>query len=192
MTEEEIVDLFRDTGALLDGHFELRSGLHSQRFFQCAKVLRFPTHAELLCKALAEKARVMLGDGQRLDAVIAPAVGGILVGHELARALGVRSIFADKENGSLALRRGFTVEAGERFIVAEDVVTRGGRIGETMDIVTARGGHVAGIAVLVDRSNDAAQFSAPMVSLLRFAPKVYSPGECPLCLQGAPLEHPGS
>jgi orotate phosphoribosyltransferase len=192
MEREQILEVLRDCGALLEGHFELRSGLHSDCFFQCANVLRFPRVAERLCVDLAAAMRPFLSEqAQPVDAVISPALGGILVGHEVARALGVRSIFAEKQEGRLVLRR-FRIERGERFVVAEDVVTRGGRVRESIDIVRAAGGEVAAIALLVDRSGGKARFDYPLFSLLEMEPVTYEPGDCPLCARGMPLVHPGS
>jgi len=186
---EEIQAAFARSGALLTGHFELRSGLHSDRFFQCAMALRFPDVAEGLCRALA--AQVAKAHLPPVDAVIAPALGGLVVGHEMARALGVMSIFAEKVDGMLAMRR-FQIEAGQRYLVAEDVVTRGGRVQETMDLVAAGGGFIAGVAVLVDRSAGAANFAVPLISLQQMAPQVWEPQDCPLCRAGGTAVHPGS
>jgi len=147
MTSNEILDLFRSTNALLDGHFLLRSGLHSRQFFQCALLLQHTTIAARVCAALAEKLR-----GIDAETVISPALGGIIVGHEVARNLEKPHIFAEKEEGKLVLRRGFKIAPGSRFIVVEDVVTRGGRVQETIDIVRQNGGVVAAVAALVDRS----------------------------------------
>jgi len=187
--DAEITAAFARSGALLEGHFELRSGLHSDRFFQCAMALRFPDIAEGLCRALVARLEAV-GVGT-VDAVIAPALGGLVVGHELARALGVMSIFAEKDGGVLAMRR-FQITAGQRYLVAEDVVTRGGRVQETMDLVRAGGGMVVGVAVLVDRSAGQAQFGVPLVSLQQMAPQVWTPAECPLCRAGGRAVHPGS
>ncbi|MBN1558301.1 MAG: orotate phosphoribosyltransferase [Lentisphaerae bacterium] len=186
MREEEVLEAMRRSGALLQGHFELRSGLHSDRFFQCANVLRYPRTAARLCAALAER----MGPVDA-DAVIAPALGGIIVGHELARALDLPSLFAEKEAGRLVLRR-FTIEPGRRLVVAEDVVTRGGRVQEVIDIVKAAGGDVAAVAVLVDRSGGEARFPCPTFSLLRLTPVTWTPDACPLCARGETLVHPGS
>ncbi len=190
MEPAKVLDMFRETGALLGGHFELRSGLHSDQYFQCALVLQHPRLAAQLCQALLDQFNAA-GPAGRVDAVISPALGGIPVGHELARGLGVRHIFAEKEAGRMALRR-FSVQRGERFIVAEDVVTRGGRVREVMDLVTAAGGSVAAALVLVDRSGGRATLSVPMFSLTRMAPPTWEPADCPLCRQGVPLDHPGS
>lgn len=190
MQSSEIMDILRGSGALLEGHFELRSGLHSDRFFQCANVLRYPDKAERLCAALVEKMR---NDGliDKIDQVIAPALGGIIVGHEVARAVGVRSIFAEKQDDSLVLRR-FGIEKGERLVVAEDVVTRGGRVQETIDIVEACGAEIVAVALLIDRSGGKARFDYPTCSLLEMEPVTWAPGDCPLCDKGLPLVHPGS
>jgi len=189
MTQQEVWQFFEQTDALRSGHFELRSGLHSDRFFQCALLLQHPGPTVRLCEALIAKAAPVLG---AVDAVIAPALGGITVGYEIARQLGVKGIFAEKENGKLVLRRGFEIKPGERYVVAEDVITRGGRVQEAVDIVLARGGVVAGILVLVNRSGGAASFDAPLFSMLEITPVTWTPEECPLCKQGIPVEHPGS
>jgi len=190
MKQEEVLKLFEDTGALLNGHFELRSGLHSNRFFQCALLLQYPRIAGQLCEALVEKMKQELQDLE-VDTVIAPAMGGITIGHDVARALGVRFIFVEKENNALVLRR-FKITQGERFVVAEDVVTRGGRVQETIDIVKAHGGEVKAIGILVNRSGGKAGFDAPLVSLLDIEPVTYEPAGCPLCREGLELVHPGS
>ncbi len=190
MTQQEVLKLFKDTGALLNGHFELRSGLHSNQFFQCAHLLENPRVAARLCEALVEKLKSDLADLQ-VDTVIAPAMGGITIGHEVARSLGVRFIFVEKEDNQLKLRR-FKIKKGERFVIAEDVVTRGGRVQETVDIVEENGGVVAAIGILVNRSGGKARFDAPLVSLLEIEPVTYDPADCPLCKEGLELVHPGS
>lgn len=187
----ELLKHFEDTNALLNGHFELRSGLHSNQFFQCALLLQYPRIAGEVCAGLVEKIKAELGELE-IDTVIAPALGGISVGHEVGRALGVRFIFAEKNaEGALMMRR-FKISEGERFLVAEDVITRGGRVQETVDIVKEHGGVVQAIGVLVDRSGGKAQFDAPLVSLLQIEPVTWDPSECPLCKEGLPLVHPGS
>ena len=190
MTDKDILAALTETGALLSGHFELRSGLHSQRYFQCANVLRYPRVAEKLCAELVRRLRPALA-GATIDGVISPALGGILVGHEVARALDVKSVFAEKEDGRLVLRR-FKLAAGERYVVAEDVITRGGRVQETIDIVRGAGAVAAAVAVLVDRSAGTATFDCPTFSLLQMAPEVWEPAMCPLCAQGLKAVHPGS
>jgi orotate phosphoribosyltransferase len=191
MTKDQILQILRDTGALLEGHFELRSGLHSGKFFQCANVLRYPRISEKLCVSLVERMRGKLKDIGNIDGVVAPAMGGIIVGHEIARALDIPSIFAEKQDGKLVMRR-FSIEKGKRYIVAEDVVTRGGRVQETVDIVENGGGGVVAILLLVDRSGGKAQFKYPTFSLLQIEPTTYEPDSCPLCADGLGLIHPGS
>ena len=190
MTPEETLSVFRETGALLRGHFELRSGLHSPEYFQCANVLRFPRKAEALCRALCEAFPADLAAAA--TTVVSPALGGILVGHEVARALDKKSVFAEKSDGALVMRR-FALEPGEPCLVAEDVVTKGGRVQETIDLVRAAGARVLGVLVLVDRSAGAASFGdIPLVSLLRLAPVAWEPSACPLCAAGGRPVHPGS
>lgn len=191
MKETDLLKLFEETQALLNGHFELRSGLHSNRFFQCALLLQYPRIAGQVCEALVEKMKTVLGKLE-VDTVIAPALGGISVGHEMARTLGVRFIFAEKNAEKALVMRRFKIEKGERFLVAEDVITRGGRVQETIDIVTQHGGVVKAVGVLVDRSGGKAKFDYPTVSLLNIEPVTWEPAECPLCRQGLPLVHPGS
>lgn len=191
MDTKTVLEILEQSGALLHGHFELRSKLHSGQFFQCANVLRYPRLAARLCDALAGKMRASMGAALRAETVVAPAMGGIIVGHEVARALDCRSIFAEKQDGRLVMRR-FELRPGERCVVAEDVVTRGGRVQETIDIVKAQGAVVVAIAVLVDRSGGKAAFAEPMYSLLEMEPVTYEPSNCPLCAKGLPLVHPGS
>ena len=188
MNATDVLKTFQETHALLDGHFVLRSGLHSSRFFQCAMLLQHPRTAERVCRALADKL-----SPYECAAVISPAVGGIIVGHEVGRALGKHHIFADKEDGRLILKRGFEIVAGERFIVVEDVVTRGGRVQETIDIVRARGGVVAAVGVLVDRSGDQTpDFGCPFVSLLKLDVEVFEADRLPPDLTSIPAIKPGS
>lgn len=190
MKQEEVLKIFEETSALLNGHFELRSGLHSNQFFQCALVLQYPRIAGQLCVALVEKMKAELKE-LNVDTVIAPAMGGITIGHDVARALGVRFIFVEKEDNKLVLRR-FKIKPGERFVIAEDVVTRGGRVQETIDIIEENEGVVAAIGILVNRSGGKAAFNAPLVSLLEIEPITYDPADCPLCKDGLELVHPGS
>jgi orotate phosphoribosyltransferase len=188
MTSDEIIALFKQTNALLDGHFLLRSGLHSRQFFQCAILLQHTPIAAKVCGALAEKLK-----GIEAESVISPALGGIIVGHEVARALGKRHIFAEKEEGSLVLRRGFTIAPGERFLVLEDVVTRGGRVQETINIVRERGGVVAAVATLVDRSGgNVPDFGCPFVSLVQLNTEAFEPDNLPPDLADTQAIKPGS
>ena len=192
MKAEKVLQTFLDTGALLKGHFELRSGLHSDQYFQCALVLRSPQIAAALCKAVVGTMKKELGAKLKADGVIAPALGGLIVGHEVARALDLPFIFAEKQEGRRVLRRGFTIRRGARYVVAEDVITRGGRVQETINIVESRGGKVAAIAVIVDRSAGNVSFKYPTFSLLAMAPVTFEPGLCPLCAKDVPMDHPGS
>jgi orotate phosphoribosyltransferase len=187
MNSTEILELFRSTHALLDGHFLLRSGLHSRQYFQCALLLQHTQIAARVCGALAEKLREM--DAAQ---VISPALGGIIVGHEIARALNKPHIFAEKEEGKLVLRR-FHIEPGTSFIVAEDVVTRGGRVQETIDIVRAHGGKVAAVAALVDRSGgNLPDLGCPFISLTQLEVEAFEPDRLPPDLAAMPLTKPGS
>jgi len=185
-----VLEIFKESKALLEGHFELRSGLHSDRFFQCAKVLTYPIFAEELCSGLAEMITAGLGVMES-KYVIAPAMGGIVVGYEVARSLDLLSIFAEKKDGVLELRR-FEIELGVKYLVAEDVITRGGRVQETIDIVRRGGGIVEAVGVFVDRSGGKAAFDCPLFSLLKMEPVAYEPSDCPLCGKDIPLVHPGS
>ena len=187
---EDFIDIFRECSALFEGHFELRSGLHSDQFFQCANVLRYPEVAGKLCKELVMSAKTSLVNLE-VDGVVSPALGGILVGHEIARILNLPSIFVEKKEGDLVLRR-FSIRRGDQFIVAEDVVTRGGRVQETIDIVHQFGGNVVCVLVLVDRSGGGLDFGCPHYSLVDLSPEIYQPATCPLCKNGCPLVHPGS
>ena len=188
MTQEEALALFRKTNALLDGHFVLRSGLHSRQFFQCALLLKDTPIAARVCAALADNLR-----NAHAETVISPALGGLIVGHEIARSLGLPHIFAEKENNQLVLRRGFQIRPGERFIVAEDVVTRGGRVQETIDIVRSRGGVVAAVAAIVDRSGgQLPDFGAPFVSLVQLNVETFEADKLPPDLASTPAMKPGS
>ncbi len=188
MTEAEVLQIFRDTRALLDGHFVLRSGLHSRQYFQCALVLQHPRVAEQLCRDLAGKLKT-----SGAQVVISPALGGLFVGHEVARELDVRHVFVEKDStGKLELRRGFQIDRGEKVLVVEDVVTKGGRVQETLDIVHALGGKVVGVGALVDRSGGKVGFGIPFESLVRFSIDTFDPATCPLCQAGMSLIKPGS
>ena len=185
---EELLSLFRRTGALLDGHFVLRSGLHSRQFFQCALLLQHTDIAADVCGRLSDKLRE-----HACDAVISPALGGIIVGQEVGRSLGKRHIFVEKDQGGLVLRRGFKIYPGERFIIAEDVVTRGGRVQETIEIVRSYGGIVAAVGVIVDRSGgEHADFGCPFVSLIEMDVETFPADRVPSDLAGIPAVKPGS
>jgi len=185
---ESILEIFERTGALLTGHFVLSSGLHSRKFFQCALVLQDPTLAAQICQQLASK----LGDVE-CESVISPALGGIIVGQEVARALGKRHIFAEKADGKLEVRRGFQISPGERFIVAEDVVTKGGKVRETIDIVRAHRGIVVAVGTIVDRSGpEKPDFGCRFESLVQLEVETFPPDQLPADLVGTPAVKPGS
>jgi orotate phosphoribosyltransferase, Thermus family len=187
MTEAEVLQVFRDTGALLNGHFILRSGLHSRQFFQCALALQQMPIVEKLGGALAQKVR-----GLGAVTVVSPAMGGLVLGQEVARQLGIRFIFVEKEEGKLALRRGFKISPDEKILIVEDVVTKGGRVQETIDIVRANRGQIVGIAMAVDRSNGAVKFGVPTFSLLAMQVEAFEPDKLPPDLAGTPAVKPGS
>ena len=186
MTRDELLDLYRRSGALLEGHFRLTSGLHSPGYLQCALVLQHPQHAEALGRALAERTR-----DWRPTVVLSPALGGVVIGHEVARALGVRAIFAERQDGAMMLRRGFVIGETDRVLVVEDVLTTGGSTRETMQVARAAGGQVVGAASIVNRGRSAS-FDVPYAALLDIALPTYEPDKCPLCAQGLPVVKPGS
>ncbi len=185
-TREDLLDVFRRSGALLDGHFRLSSGLHSPGYLQCALVLQHPERAEQLGQALAARAADL-----RPTVVLSPALGGVVIGHEVGRALGVRAIFAERADGALMLRRGFTLGERDRVLVVEDVVTTGGSTRETMQVARAAGAQVVGAASIVDRGGSLA-FDVPYFTLLEIALPTYEPDQCPLCAKGLPVVKPGS
>jgi orotate phosphoribosyltransferase len=187
MTRDELLDLFRRSGALLEGHFRLTSGLHSSGYLQCALVLQHPAHAEALGRAIADRTRSL-----RPTAVLSPALGGVVIGHEVGRALGVRALFAERQDGELTLRRGFMIAENDRVLVVEDVLTTGGSTRETMQVARASGGQVVGAASIVNRSGGRAEFDVPFASLLDVDLPTYEPDKCPLCARGLPVVKPGS
>ena len=208
MTRDALLDLFHRSGALLEGHFRLTSGLHSAGYLQCALVLQHPQHAETLGRALAELTRDL-----RPTVVLSPALGGVVIGHEVARALGVRALFAERQAGALMLRRGFMISEIDRVLVVEDVLTTGGSTRETMQVAKAAGGHVVGAAAIVNRSpstlrepqgrpepsrratgsgQGATAFDVPFHALLAIDVPTYADDQCPLCAAGLPVVKPGS
>lgn len=187
---KEILDLFRETGALLQGHFILRSGLHSREFFQCALLLQHTKIAEQVCALLAEKLRPF-----ECETVVSPALGGIIVGQEVARHLGKRHIFVEKDDkgGGLVLRRGFTIRRGEKIVIAEDVVTRGGRVQQTIEVIQGLGGEVLAVGCIVDRSGgQRPDFGCPFVSLVEMNVENFEPDKLPADLLALPVTKPGS
>jgi orotate phosphoribosyltransferase len=184
---ERVMQLLRDTGALLEGHFLLTSGLHSGGYVQCARLLQYPQHAEALGQWIAEGLR-----DRAVDVVVSPAIGGIIIGHEVARALGVRALFGERQEGRMTLRRGLELEAGERVLVVEDVTTTGGSVRDIIALVEARRGQVVGVGTILDRSGGRLDFGVPQYALAALAIENYAPESCPLCQQGSRPEKPGS
>ena len=188
LTQEQALDCYRKTGAILKGHFKLTSGRHSDTYMQSAKLFIDTKQSEIVCKALAEK----LAD-EKIDLVVSPAIGGILMGYEVARQLGVPNIFAERENGEMTLRRGFAIEKGTKVVVVEDVVTTGGSVKEVVRLVQSMGAEVVAVASLVDRSNGNVDFGEKYVNLISMEVVSYEPDECPLCKEGKiDLIKPGS
>ena len=187
LTSNQVLDLFRRVGALLEGHFKLSSGLHSPGYLQSALVLQYPREAETLGAALAEAARPL-----KPDVVMSPALGGIVIGQEVARALNVPAVFAERQDGTLSLRRGFSLAPGARVFVVEDVVTTGGSTRETMDVATRAGGVVVGAGSIIDRSGGDQGLAVPYASLAQVAFPTYQPDTCPLCAGGSTAIKPGS
>ncbi len=185
LSGEEILNVFEDCGALLRGHFVLTSGRHSPKFLQAALVLQHPDNAKLLAEELA--ARFV---SERIDLVVGPAVGGIILAHEVARALGVSGCYSEKERDSMVIRRGFTVPPGTGVVVVEDVVTTGGSVRKTVEHLRERGAQVCGIGALVDRSGGAAEFDVPFHALAELAIDTYDPTDCPLCRSDIPIVEP--
>lgn len=188
MNQEAVLDVFRSSGALLEGHFRLSSGLHSNGYLQCALVLQHPQHAEALGRALAERVR---GLGVTVDAVISPALGGLIIGHEVARALGVRAIFAERQEGVLTLRRGFAIAPGERLLVVEDVVTTGGSTRETMDVAIANGGTIVAAGAIIDRGVNV-DLGVPFAALAKVSFPTWPADQIPDWLAAIPVTKPGS
>src|SRR3954469_2529344 len=187
LSPNDVLDRFRRVGALLEGHFRLTSGLHSSGYLQCALVLQHPAEAEACGAAIAERVR-SLG----ATVVLSPALGGIVIGQEVARALGVRAIFAERQDGKLTLRRGFSLSPGEKVLVVEDVVTTGGSTRETVDVARAAGAQVVGAASIIDRSGGNQGLDVPYVALVPISLPTYQPEACPLCARGLPVVKPGS
>lgn len=190
---DETLKLFDETGAYLRGHFRLTSGLHSPEYLQCALVLQHPRHAERLGQALAARAREILVPGQTVDVVASPAIGGLIIGHEAARALGARFVFAERDaQGKMTLRRGFFIKPGETAVVIEDVVTTGGSTREVVGVLQSAGANVLAAGSIIDRSGGRADVSVPRVALVTLQVVAYQPDDCPLCRDGVPVMKPGS
>jgi orotate phosphoribosyltransferase len=187
MRTEEVLERFRRTGALLEGHFVLSSGLHSTQYLQCALVLQHPAEAEALARAIAARF-----EGESVETVAAPAIGGIVIGYEVARAIGAKSIWTEREAGRMTLRRGFTIRPGESVLVVEDVITTGGSTRETIDALREAGARVVAAASIIDRSAGRADVGLPRVSLATLDVPAVAPDTCPACLRGETAIKPGS
>jgi len=187
LTKDEVLSIFKQTGALLDGHFKLTSGLHSPQYFQCALVLQDPVQAQKLCWEIASQFMT-----ENIDVAIAPAVGGIVVAQEVARLVSAKAIFAERENGKMTLRRGFAIKPNEKVLVVEDVVTTGGSIKEVVDLVQNAGADLKGVGFLVDRSQGKVEFPVKKFAVLEMEVITYDPNSCPLCEQNIPVVKPGS
>lgn len=187
MTDSEVLDLFRQSGALLEGHFKLSSGLHSDRYLQSALVLQHPDFAEQLGAALAERTAHL-----QATAVLSPALGGIVIGQEVGRALHIRALFAERQDGALTLRRGFTLSQSDRVLVIEDVITTGGSTRETIAVAEAAGARVVGAGAIIDRGSQPARLDIPLQALVRLEVPTYQPDACPLCAKRMPVIKPGS
>jgi orotate phosphoribosyltransferase len=187
LSEERILEILKETKVMLQGHFLLTSGRHSDTYMQCAKLFEHSTYSELLCKELAQKF-----EGKQIDLVIGPAIGGIIISYEVSRALKVKNIFAERENGKMVLRRGFEIPKGARVLVVEDVVTTGGSVEEVASLVKHHGGEVVGIGVMVDRSNGRACKDYNLKAVLAMEVVSYEADDCPLCKQGKDYVKPGS
>ena len=187
MKSDDVISLFQGVGALLEGHFQLSSGLHSAGYLQCALVLQYPRHAEALGAAIAERVRPF-----NPTVVLSPALGGVVIGQEVSRALGVRGIFAERREGELTIRRGFTVETSDRVVVIEDVVTTGGSTRETIEVARGIGATVVGAASIIDRSGTTSSFDVPFQALASVSWPAYEPSVCPQCADGIPTVQLGS
>jgi orotate phosphoribosyltransferase len=187
MTETEVLELFRESGALLEGHFRLSSGLHSDRYLQSALVLQHPDYAEQLGRALASRLEHL-----QPTAILSPALGGIVIGQEVGRAMQIRAIFAERQDGKLTLRRGFTLEKSDRVVVVEDVITTGGSTRETIASAETSGASVLGAAAIIDRGSDPGRLNIPLQALVRMEVPAYAPEACPMCAKGSPVTKPGS
>lgn len=189
MQRDQIIAILKAANVMRDGHFILTSGKHSDHYMQCAQLFQYPGHSEQLCHALVETLDANHID---IDITVGPAVGGIVMAFEMARQLGVRAMFAERENGAMTLRRGFAVQPGERVLVCEDVVTTGGSVKEVIALLQAAGAQVVGVASIVDRSKGTASFGCPFFPVIDIDFEAYDPADCPLCKTGSQAVKPGS
>lgn len=187
-TDTELLEILKETGALMEGHFKLTSGMHSSNYVQCAKLLRFPDKAEIFAKALAQKFK-----DEKIDLVVGPAIGGIVIAYEVARALGVPGIFAEREKDLMTLKRGFEIEPGQRVLVVEDVITTGGSVQEVVELVKELGGQPFAAASIIDRSSpETLKLEIPFKSLLKLEIPVFAEKDCSMCKEGSVAYKPGS
>ncbi len=184
---EEYLQIFREAGALHEGHFRLTSGLHSPVYFQCALVLQFPRFAALFAEKI-----IVAFKAQKIDVVISPAIGGMVIGQEVGRQLDVKTIFSERQDNRMALRRGFSIKPGERVLICEDVVTTGGSVFEVMDLIRKSDARIVGVGYIVDRSAGAVQFGVQQHAVMELNTPVFKPEDCPLCAQHIPIQKPGS
>jgi orotate phosphoribosyltransferase len=187
LTDASVMQMFNDSGALLSGHFRLTSGLHSASYFQCALVLQYPKYCQLLAKDIVNYFKRI-----SITVVISPAIGGIVVGQEIGRQLGVKTIFTERKEGIMKLRRGFSLSSDDKVFVCEDVVTTGGSVFEVIDIVKEYNAEIAGVGFIVDRSNGVVQFGVKQHAVIRLGTEAFNENECPLCEAGIPIQKPGS
>ncbi len=187
LSREEIIAVFKEKEVMLEGHFLLTSGRHSDKYMQCAKLFQYADVSEMICKQLAEQFSDI-----DIDLVAGPAIGGIIMAYEMGRQLNVKNVFAERENGKMTFRRGFSIPEGARVLVTEDVVTTGGSVVEVMELIRSLGGVVAGVGSVVDRSNGGVDFGVPFRAVLPMEVVSYAPEECPLCKSGIPAIKPGS
>ena len=187
LSQEEIIRIFEETNALLEGHFVYSSGRHGSAYIQCARVSQYPEYNEMFCKELAARFQ-----GRQIDVVLGPAVGGIIISYELARQLSARNVFAERVEGKMTLRRGLTINKGEKVLLVEDVVTTGGTVRELIPLVEEMGGEIVGAAAFVNRNPQRVKFDFPFETLLSRTMSDYAPEECPLCKEGIPFDTPGS
>ncbi len=187
LTEERVLEVLKEAGVLLEGHFLLTSGRHSNKYLQCAKIFKNAKYSEELCGALAEK---FANDG--IDVVVGPAMGAVIMAYEVSRHLNVPNIFTEREDGVMTLRRNFEIEEGQKVLVVEDVITTGGSVKEVIEIVKEKGGIVAGVGCVVDRTGGKMDFGTKFESVISMEVQSYEPDECPICKTGAPLVKPGS
>ena len=187
MNRSEIIDVFKETGALLDGHFILTSGRHSSSYFQCARVLQHPQYLTHFAEMIAEHF-----NNEKIDAVISPAIGGVVLGTEVGRILNIRTIFAERKDGDMCIRRGFKIEPGENILIVEDVITTGGSVREVMDQVINHKGIISGVGVMVDRSNGSVALHPNQFSIVAMEAESYGPNEVPESLSAIPVQKPGS